>query len=425
MISLQHTFVLGQRLFCRFRFRSILLFIVLLALMFGVFFLKENENENENIVRQKENEVHKEDLPTTQKIDKETEQAHVGDKDKKKRQNLIIVTHGRSGSTFLGNIFNHHPNVFYLFEPYQTVERLHHGEVAPKNKDYQAKSFQWMKGIFQCDFVSLDHVKDLQGYYQKKYPGNYNPLKSLSLLSPPFCPYNTTDSLWSMEGCPPLDQKTLETTCKSKYNLTVVKVLMWRMPGESIKQLLSICDTDEFDCKFLFLVRDPRGIIPSSKAVGFYSEKNSLDGTKTYSQKICRTTQINLNIIRSLSLVEKKRLMLLRYEELAENPMKILPSLMKFAGLPMDESLKKWLYLASHLPETESEREAARWRQDSWEGAQRWRWKVGSDVINVIENFCSHVMSVLGYKAVGGSHVLKNNLTVRLLEDRYEALQWF
>ena len=345
---------------------------------------------------------------------------------KKKRQNLIIVAHGRSGSTFLGNIFNRHPSVFYLFEPYQTVERLVYSQ-ALNNQNYQDKAFRWMQGIFQCNFVSPEHVNDLQSYYRKKYPENYNPLKSLTLLSPPFCPYNVTDPQWSLESCPPLDQETMEETCKNKYSMTVVKVLISRMPGRNLKQLLSICDTDQFDCKFIFLVRDPRGIIPSSKAVGFYGDNDRvlLNGTQRFSEMICGATYDNLNIIRSLGSEEKKRFMLLRYEDLAVSPLKMLPKLLDFAGLPMDESLTKWLYLASHLPETESEQKAARWRQDSQEGAERWRWKVKSSVISVIEHYCKDVMDTLGYKPVHGSQKLQRNLTVSLLEDYYEALQWF
>ena len=423
MLSLLNRFILGRRRFCWFSSRSGLLPVVALALItFSVHILFLKEKENPKIVKQTVGDAFKDYLAESRKTDEENRERANGDT--KKRQNLIIVAHGRSGSTFLGNIFNHHPDVFYLFEPYQTVERFH-GSVEVENQDYEAKAFQWMKGVLQCDFVSADHVKDLQMYYRKKYAANYNPQKSLSLLSPPFCPYNATDPLWTMESCPPLDQRTLEETCKSKYSLTVAKVLISRMPGESVRQLLSICDTDEFECKFLFLVRDPRGIIPSSKAVNFFKENASLEGTRNFSQKICTATEINLDVIRSLPSTKKTRLMLLRYEDLAENPLKTLPSLLKFAGLPMDKSLTEWLDLASHLPETESERKAARWRQDSWEGAQRWRWKVGSDVINVIESYCSHAMSVLGYKAVSGSQRLQKDLTVRLLEDKYDALQWF
>ena len=33
-----------------------------------------------------------------------------------KRVNVIIISEPRSGSSFLGQIFNQHPDVFYLFE---------------------------------------------------------------------------------------------------------------------------------------------------------------------------------------------------------------------------------------------------------------------------------------------------------------------
>jgi len=84
----------------------------------------------------------------------------------KRRQHLIIVAHGRSGSSFRGNIFNHHPSVFYLFEPYQTAERLH-GKLEPFDKDYEKNSFEWMQGILQCKFLSSAHANDLQHYYWK------------------------------------------------------------------------------------------------------------------------------------------------------------------------------------------------------------------------------------------------------------------
>ena len=209
-----------------------------------------------------------------------------------------------------------------------------------------------------------------------------------------------------------MDKETLEATCKSKYNITVLKSLINRMPNKNGKQLLSVCDNDRINCKFLFLVRDPRCINPSSKSFGFFKDDDSLLGIQEWSKKICSSTEINLNFFRSMSSDEKKRFMLLRYEDLAKDPLQTLPSLLKFAGLRDDKNLRKWLDLASHRPETKSEGIAARWRQDSWEGAE-------------IEKYCSHVMSVLGYKAVGGSYDLQTNLAVKLLEDSYEALRWF
>ena len=221
-----------------------------------------------------------------------------------------------------------------MFEPYQTVERIVRAQ-APFNQHYQETSFRWMQGVFQCDFVLAAHVDDLQSYYRKKYPENYNynPMKTLVLpLSTSFCRYNTSDSRWTLESCPLLDRQTMEEECKNKYSYRLL-IKISRMPGQNLKQLLSICETlDQFDCKFIFLARDPRGIIPSSKAVGFYEDQDraDLNGTQQFSQRICGLTEANLKIIQSLRSPEKSRFMLLRYEDLAAN---LLKKLAKFASV--------------------------------------------------------------------------------------------
>ena len=347
----------------------------------------------------------------------------------KKRQNLIIAAHGRSGSSFTGNIFNHHPSVFYLFEPYQTVERLH-GGVAPFNRDYKDKSFQWMQGVFRCKFVSPKHANDIQHYYRtitKNYPREEQ--ASIALSSPPFCRYDVSNPRWNIQDCPgAFDQKTLEEVCEKKYSMTVVKAIIRRMPNNSVEQLINVCDSSsEFDCKLLFVVRDPRGIIPSSKAVGIFREtdKTGLAGTRKFANENCRQTKFNLDVIRKLPPRWRKRIKILRYEELATNPSKLLPSLLEFAGLPMDKGLSDWLYLASHKPKTESEQKAARWRQDSSEGANRWRWKVSPYEISIIEHYCRPVMKLLGYRPLEYSYETQRNLSIRLLDNDFEALGWF
>ena len=347
----------------------------------------------------------------------------------KRRQNLIIVAHGRSGSSFTGNIFNHHPSVFYLFEPYQTAERLH-GKLEPFNRDYEKQSFEWMQGVLQCKFVSAKHADDLQHYYRKVMKGETKDTQpSIALSSPPFCRYSPSDPKWNLrDACPdPFEQKMLEEACEKNYSMTVVKALMGRMPNTSIGQLISLCDSStEFDCKVLFLVRDPRAIIPSSKATNFYrdTDRIGLSETRKFSYQNCKNTELNLNIIKSLPPRWKKRIKILRYEDLALNPSKLLPGLLQFARLPMDDGLSNWLYLASHKPKTESEQRAAPWRLESSEGANRWRWKVSPYEIAIIERYCSHVMKVLGYKPLDLSYDMQRNLTVNLLADEFEALRW-
>ena len=40
------------------------------------------------------------------------------------RVNIMLMSFPRSGSSFLGEIFNHNPGVLYLFEPIQTVQKM-------------------------------------------------------------------------------------------------------------------------------------------------------------------------------------------------------------------------------------------------------------------------------------------------------------
>ena len=403
-----------QRCF-RFRFNTRKGLCILVLLFYCILFVKYF------IILRKGNSANSADVREEFKADAQL-------KVSTKRQNLIIVAHGRSGSSFTGNIFNHHPSVFYLFEPYQTVERLH-GGVAPFNRDYQEKSYEWMRSVFQCKFVSLKHANDIQHYYRKvtgKYPRDEQ--ASIALSSPPFCRYSVTDPRWNIKDCPgALDQKTLEDVCEKKYGMTVVKALFVRMPNRSVEQLINVCDSSrDFDCKLLFLVRDPRGIIPSSKAVSFFRETNktSMAATRKFANENCRQTKFNLDIIRKLSPRWRKRIKILRYEELAKNPSKLLPSILEFAGLPMDKGLSDWLYLASHKPKTASEQRAAPWRQDSFEGADRWRWKVSPYEISIIEQYCRPVMKLLGYRPLDNSYEMQRNLSIRLLDKDFEALRW-
>ena len=46
----------------------------------------------------------------------------------KPRLNVIILTHIRSGSSFTGNMFNFHPDVFYLFEPLNELRMVTYGD---------------------------------------------------------------------------------------------------------------------------------------------------------------------------------------------------------------------------------------------------------------------------------------------------------
>lgn len=122
------------------------------------------------------------------------------------RKNLIIVSHGRSGSSLMGDIFNHHPSVFYMYEPLQSPERVMK-RFRGGNINYTQKVDHFLSGLFRCTFDDPDILYDMQRYYRKPD----HPRISQAIASPPLCPYRLTDPKWNPNLCHPMTSKALGT----------------------------------------------------------------------------------------------------------------------------------------------------------------------------------------------------------------------
>ena len=343
------------------------------------------------------------------------------------RNNLVIVSHGRSGSSLMGDIFNHHPSVFYMYEPLQTAKRVTKGK-SSGNISYSSLVEKFLTGIFRCKFDQPQILADIEGYYRKPE----HPRISQAIASPPLCPYRTTDQRWDPKLCYPMTSQTLRSACKNNYDLTVIKVLMDRIPDNNIKNILNSCKPLDIDCKVVFLIRDPRAVIPSSRSFGFFKEKgerNALQGTRLYSYRQCRETEDNLEFFRKLPESLRKGIKLQRYEDLATNPLKELSGLYEFARLPVLESVRTWLNETTQLSRTDCSEidgsQATCTKDNARVAANRWRWKVHPHEIHIIEYYCASVMRLMGYRPVDRSYELLTNVTIPLFTDDYEAKHWF
>ena len=361
----------------------------------------------------------------TQQLKAGTENAF--DSKTMRRRNVIVVSHGRSGSSLVGDIFNRHPSVFYMYEPLQTAKRL--TRKSSEYSSYGGLVEKLLTGIFRCIFDQQHFLDDIEDYYRN----SNHPRVSQAIASPPLCPYNMTDPRWDPKLCHPMTKESLGNACKDNYDLTAIKVLMDRIPEYNIRILLSTCNSTDVDCKVVFLVRDPRAVIPSSRSFGFFREKggspNSLQGTRLYSYRQCKQTEDNLELIRKLPNSVRKRIRLLRFEDLALNPLKELVGLYEFAGLTLLESVRTWLNETTRLNVrdcTKIDGEQATCTKDNAQVAvNRWRWKVHPYDIGIIEYYCESVMRLLGYRPVDRSYELLADVTTPLFYDEYEAKTWF
>ena len=362
------------------------------------------------------------------KIQVKNEEKHL---EKGVKKTLIIVSHGRSGSSLVGDIFNHHPSVFYMYEPLQTVMRVFN---RLKRNDINSVPSYWdlakefLDAVLRCKFNNQQFLSDIEDFYRKQN----HPRVSQAIASPPLCPYKPSDLKWKPNLCPPMTKELLASTCWKNYDLTVLKVLISRIPENTINIILNACSSRDVDCKIVFLVRDPRAVISSSKSVGFFRDAVSdkaMRGTRLYSYWRCKETEENLEIIRKLHNSLRNRIKLQRYEDLTSNPLKALTGLYEFAGLSELESVKTWLNETTRKTrgdcnETDGE-QATCTKDDAWVAANRWRWKVDSKEISVTEKYCKETMRLMGYTPVDMSSELLSNQSIPLFSPDYEAEHWF
>ena len=231
--------------------------------------------------------------------------------------------------SLMGDIFNHHPSIFYLHEPLQTVERIFKRLLKSViNTSHRSLAEEWLDGIFRCKFENPQFLADIEEYYRKQKHLRV----SQAIVSPPLFPFKPTDTRWDPHLCRLMTSESLGSTCGDNYDLTVLKILISRrLPKNTIETILTSCSSVDVDCKIVFLVRDPRAVIPSSQSFGFFKENGDFAqrGIRVYSYWRCKETEDNLEIIRKLSDSIRNRIKLQRYEDLAFYPLKALSGLLR------------------------------------------------------------------------------------------------
>lgn len=192
-------------------------------------------------------------------------------KDKKKTV-VILVANQRTGSTFLGEIFNKNPSVFYLFEPLLPYSK--HCDIL------QRERIDLFSDLLQCRFENIknayEHAFNISRFSDNSaeclkhnlcFDINHQPLlrkyrAECEHLSDPSKMMEYKEFQADSIDCGfPLRSSILSKLCK-KSDFIVHKVL--RLCSlESLQNLHSRLTKAEYKVYILHLVRDPRAVIAS------------------------------------------------------------------------------------------------------------------------------------------------------------------
>ncbi|XP_051936168.1 carbohydrate sulfotransferase 3a [Hippocampus zosterae] len=339
------------------------------------------------------------------------------------RKNILLMATTRSGSSFMGEVFNQHgKNMFYLFEP------LWHVQYTP-TKTYNSSFLpaiyrDVLQGLFLCDFSLLekflypppqDHVAT---WLFRRY-------SSLSLCEEQVCtPF--VKEVFERFRCPnqqcgPLNLTLASQLCLSKQYQAIKTVRV-----HQLEMLRPLVEDPRLNVKIIQLVRDPRAILASRMVVFStkYQTWKSLvqDGQVPENNEEWKALQGNCdNMKRSaeLGLSQprwlRKSYMLMRYEDVTRNPMERVEEMYRFTGIPFSPEAREWILRNTQT--TQNADDFFSTQRNSSEQAEKWRYSIPFTLAQAVQRLCGPTMKLFGYKFVDDAKMLVNK-SVSLCEDK-------
>lgn len=360
---------------------------------------------------------------------------------------VLILAQPRTGSSFLGRLFNQHPGVFYLYEPlhpFSMFQTLNY--VTEKGHATLVASF--LRSLSRC---SLNGYQDYFSFIS--HSGLSNPhfrLSSKSLSSPPLCKSEATtfdNQSEILKKCPPLNAKTVSLVCASK-RFIAAKILTPRLPEEILKELFEQFHSQaKTQIKSIQLVRDPRAMVWSMIKMGLIERGIKKNNTRTeYSNKkqdspsqplggrnsatlnhnfikqvklLCNRMTKDVNISLPLSSkLNSYQNRIVRYEELASNNLMLAGKIFEFTGIDFALEVKEWLGRNSLFDKDESsagERSYSTSNRNITVTINSWRKSLSFLETFVIDKECAYFMQNFGYKFIDNVDVL-TNISISLLQ---------
>ncbi|XP_050406177.1 carbohydrate sulfotransferase 1 [Patella vulgata] len=309
----------------------------------------------------------------------------------KPRTMVIILTYMRSGSSLTGDLIQQSPDVFYVYEPLYTLAKLRKTETHltyfnKPDKENTAKRYdlnarELMESMLTCNSYDID-IHTLRQYH---YGGSKTTKKYLECLK-------ISQGVMGTASCLPLFQNACANS-----KVSVMKTI--RMSVKSLKPLMTKFPT----LKVVHLIRDPRGTLRSQQTVGEFKIKDAINATV----KFCSRVIDDLKASTELYKVFPGRIKTVRYEDIAEAPIKATDEIYKFIGLNMTSSIRDYIWNITSAGHPDN-CVICTTRNSSIATAYKWRQKLKFDVVTMIDNVCSTVYNKLGYLPLKNVNDMKN-----------------
>lgn len=337
------------------------------------------------------------------------------------RTHIYLHATWRTGSSFLGELFNQHPDVFYLYEPMWHIwQALYPGDAG----SLQGAVRDMLSALYRCDFSVL-----------RLYAGSQNLSTAFIfgwkmnkvICSEPLCPAHRRHEVGLVREeqcakCQRRELRELERECR-KYPVMVIKGVRVL----DLSTLVPLVRDPALDLRVVQLFRDPRAVhnsrLKSKQALvkesiqvlrsKKHSDKykrllvpsNRLNRAESYvsgaMELICDNWLGDMMLVRSAPPWLRGNYLRLRYEDLVLRPAEQLRRLQRFSGLPAVPALERFALNMTRGRGYSSDKPFLISSRDAKEAIYAWRERLNVEQIGQVEAYCSEVMRHLGYERSG------------------------
>ena len=305
------------------------------------------------------------------------------------RKNVIILSQGRGGSSFLGGIFNCNPQVMYLFEPLFNVGKMLNVNLFLEKEPSKYKDIcvQLIDSFFKCEFSNLTEAT-LSELSTSGFRIHSNALSSGDL-----CPDKPKSS-----RCDSFNKTLLSKACNS-YKHTVIKILTPRLPSNTMQSLRDLfTQQNRYDVRFINLVRDPRAVV-HSWVESNWIKNHSDQGFRENVHKICDPIENNVRygLVSSPPWL-KNRFKVIRYEDLVANTVDEARELYRYAGIDWSINVERWISdHQSGLSSARVDNNPYSLFKNASFAMIKWKRQASKEMITVVEDVCGSLMNIMGY----------------------------
>ncbi|KAJ7311814.1 hypothetical protein JRQ81_006124 [Phrynocephalus forsythii] len=349
--------------------------------------------------------------------------------EKPTRVHVLIVSSWRSGSSFVGQLFSQHPDVFYLMEPAWHVWATMHQNGA---RALHMAVRDLVRSVFKCDMSVFDAYLP----WKRNLSDLFQWAVSRALCTKPACEYFERTEMTSESSCKTLCGKypfsKVEEACKTYSHVVLKEVRFF-----DLRVLYPLLTDPTLNLKIIHLVRDPRAVVKSrEQSMKALSRDNGIvlntNGTKVddsqykVMQEICRS---HVQIYETATLKPpdflKGRYLMIRFEDLVRDPLAEISAMYRFTDLRLTGKLESWVYNITHGQGPSQRREAFQiTSRDAVNVSQAWRNVLPFRKVKEVQEVCKGALNILGYQLVDSEKEQKDLSVELVMPHRRNQFSW-